>query len=59
MELAKTLKEDAETRDIPLIGFFSHVQADLQRAAEEAGFDRVISRFVFTKNLPQILSGTE
>jgi len=59
MGLARTLKEDPATKDIPLVGFFSHVQTDLQRAAEEAGFDRVIPRSAFTKNLPQILSGTE
>src|ERR1044072_1373899 len=44
MGLAKTLKDNPETREIPLIGFFSHVQTDLQRAAEQAGFDQVMPR---------------
>src|SRR6185369_3112678 len=35
--LARALKADTVTRDIPLIGFFSHVQTDLQKAAEDAG----------------------
>ena len=57
--LARSLKADAATRDIPLIGFFSHVQTDLQRAAEDAGFDRVLPRSVFTRDLADILSGQE
>jgi CheY-like chemotaxis protein len=55
--LARSLKADAATREIPLIGFFSHVQTDLQKAAEDAGFDRVMPRSLFTKNLAMILSG--
>jgi CheY-like chemotaxis protein len=57
VELAKKLKADESTRDLPLIGFFSHVQTELERAANEAGFDRVIPRSVFTRHLPDILSG--
>jgi len=57
LSLARTLKGDDATRDIPLIGFFSHVQTDLQRAAEDAGFDRVMPRSLFTKNLAAILGG--
>src|ERR1051325_2395756 len=49
--LARTLKSDANTRDIPLIGFCSHVQIELQRAAQDAGFDRVMPRSLFTKDL--------
>jgi CheY-like chemotaxis protein len=57
--LARILKADAATRDIPLIGFFSHVQTDLQKAAEDAGFDRVMPRSMFTKNLAAILGGDD
>ena len=55
IELARTLKANEDTRHIPLLGFFSHVQTELQREAEEAGFDRVIPRSAFTKNLAEIL----
>jgi CheY-like chemotaxis protein len=58
MELAKELKADEHLRSIPLLGFFSHVQVELQREAEAAGFDRVLPRSAFTKNLGGILSGT-
>jgi CheY-like chemotaxis protein len=57
LDLARNLKIDAATRDIPLLGFFSHVQTELQRAAEEAGFDQVIPRSLFSKNLATILQG--
>ena len=56
IELAKQLKTDGQLRSIPLLGFFSHVQTELQRQAEEAGFDRVLPRSAFTRDLPKILS---
>ena len=59
LELAKQLKADEELRSIPLLGFFSHVQTELQRRAEEAGFDRVMPRSAFTRNLSEILTGNQ
>ena len=59
MELAKQLKADEQLRSIPLLGFFSHVQTELQRQAEAAGFDHVVPRSAFSKNLGEILSGTK
>ena len=55
--LAKDLKSDERLREVPLFGFFSHVQTELQRNALEAGFDRVLPRSVFSKDLPNILTG--
>jgi len=49
-ELAKELP------GIRLLGFFSHVQTELQRNAIAAGFDQVIPRSVFARDLPQILA---
>ena len=57
IELAKQLKADEELRSIPLLGFFSHVQTELQRQAEQAGFDQVMPRSAFTAHLAQILAG--
>jgi CheY-like chemotaxis protein len=57
IELAKQLKADEQLGSIPLLGFFSHVQTELQHQAEHAGFDRVLPRSAFTKNLAEILSG--
>src|SRR5436190_7377138 len=51
IELAKQLNADAQLRSIPLLGFFSHVQTDLQRQAREAGFDVVMPHYALTRDL--------
>jgi len=56
LELAARLKKDKAFCSIPLLGFFSHVQTELQQAARAAGFDQVVPRSVFAKNLPEILA---
>ena len=55
--LAEVFKADAALRDIPLLGFFSHVQTELRERALAAGFDRVLPRSVFSQTLPAILRG--
>jgi len=50
------LKSDAATKDLPTIGFASHVHADLIAAARRAGADEVLPRSAFAARLPQILS---
>jgi len=57
MGLAQRLKANEKLRTISLIGFFSHVETELQRRAQEAGFDTVVPRSMFTKNLAEILRG--
>lgn len=56
-KLAAEFKADESLRAVPLLGFFSHVQTELQRRAQQAGFDRVLPRSAFSKNLPEILRG--
>ncbi len=56
IELARQLKSGQNSRAIPLLGFFSHVQTELQRQAVEAGYDQVIPRSVFSRDLASILS---
>jgi len=57
IELARLLKADEQLRSIPLVGFFSHVQTDLQERAVQAGFDQVMPRSAFTRYLAEILKG--
>ena len=57
LTLLKSVSTDEATRDVPTVGFLSHVQKDLAVAAREAGCDRVIARSAFTKDLPRILAG--
>jgi DNA-binding NarL/FixJ family response regulator len=55
VELIRQLKSDAELKEIPVVAFFSHVQVELQRAAQEAGCDKILPRSQFTATLPQLL----
>jgi CheY-like chemotaxis protein len=55
--LAARLKADEQLRAIPLVAFFSHVETELQRRAQEAGVDHVLPRSVFTRRLAEILTG--
>jgi CheY-like chemotaxis protein len=55
--LAARLKADEQLCTVPIVGFFSHVQTELQKRATEAGVDRVLPRSVFTKRLPETLLG--
>jgi DNA-binding NarL/FixJ family response regulator len=55
--LAQALKSEAELNSIRLLGFFSHVRADLQKAALAAGYDLVIPRSVSSRDLAEILEG--
>lgn len=59
VELIRQLKADAELKPIPVVAFLSHVQVDLQRAAEEAGCERVLARSKFTATLADILRGAK
>ena len=59
IELARQLKSREELSGVLLLGFFSHVNADLHRAAFEAGYDQVMPRSVFSRDLAQTLGGRE
>jgi len=57
MFLAGKLKADSQLQGIELLGFFSHVQTELMQEAKQAGYDRVMPRSAFSKDLAQILAG--
>lgn len=59
LTLLERLKSDEATKDIPVVGFLSHVQKDLAVAAREFGCDRVMARSAFTRDLPKILAGDD
>lgn len=56
LELARALRSNEQLKIIPLLGFFSHVQVDLKQAALEAGYDQVVPRSVFSRDLAKILA---
>lgn len=57
IELAKELKSSENLKLVPLLGFYSHVNVDLQRQAIEAGYDEVLPRSLFARDLANILAG--
>ena len=57
MALGAELKTNAKLAGISVIGFFAHVEAELQRKAMQAGYDQVMPRSVFFGELANILSG--
>jgi CheY-like chemotaxis protein len=58
VEFSSEVKANAETQSVPLLGFFSHVEVELQKKAIAAGFDRVVPRSVFARDLAAMLAGT-
>lgn len=50
------LKSDPETSKTRIVGFVSHVQADVVAAARGAGIDEVLARSAFVARLPVLLS---
>jgi CheY-like chemotaxis protein len=49
------LKKKGAMTYVPVVGFLSHVQSDLAKAAREAGCDQVLARSAFSERLPQLL----
>ncbi len=54
--LAAALKADPALAKVPLVGFFAHVNTELMQRARAAGFDRVLARSGFVKQLPELLA---
>lgn len=55
VSLVARLKADPLRKDVRVIGFLSHVQTDLIRAADQAGCDLVLPRSVFSQQLDDLL----
>jgi CheY-like chemotaxis protein len=53
--IVATMKDDATLKDIPAVGFVSHVDAGTIEAARRAGIE-VLARSAFTERLPEILA---
>jgi PleD family two-component response regulator len=54
LKLISELKSKPLTKGISLIGYLSHIQADLKQQAQAAGCDMVMARSAFSQNLPLI-----
>ncbi len=49
------IRQKPELKKTPVIGFLSHLQADLKLKAQEAGCNLVMPRSAFSMNLPGLL----
>ena len=54
VQLIQKLKGNGSTKSISLIGYLSHIQAELKQQAQEAGCDMVLARSAFSQNMPLI-----
>jgi len=54
---AREIKSHESLHAIPIVGFYSHVRSDLQQKAVAAGYDYVLPRSVFSRDLVVILKG--
>ena len=55
LETIRKIRSQPDLKTVFLVGFLSHVQTELGRAALEAGCDRVMPRSRFSATLPDIL----
>jgi PleD family two-component response regulator len=55
-EVLRRFSQDPSLKDLPTLGFVSHVHADLVYRARELGIGRVLARSAFVAELPDILS---
>jgi CheY-like chemotaxis protein len=51
----REMRSGLSTRELPVIGFLSHVDKQLARDAESAGVTRVLPRSQFSETLPDLL----
>jgi hypothetical protein len=55
VEAIRSLRAGKAARDLPVIGFLSHVDRELAASAESAGATRVLPRSQFSETLPDLL----
>ena len=56
MDVIRMIKSTEALSGTPVIGYFSHVDTDLRKRAIESGYDAVMPRSKFVKDLGIILS---
>lgn len=55
IEAVRKIRNDPATREMPLIGFLSHVDRELAQKAEVAGVTKVLPRSQFSETLPDLV----
>lgn len=49
--------EDVAATDVPRLGIYAHVDADMKRRAQDAGFDLVVPRSRFMREASALVEG--
>lgn len=55
LDAVRNLRQAKQTRELPVIGFLSHVNQKLAREAELVGVTKVMPRSQFSETLPDLL----
>jgi CheY-like chemotaxis protein len=55
LDAVRKIRENEATRELPVIGFLSHIDRDLAQKAESAGVTRVMPRSQFSETLPDLM----
>jgi CheY-like chemotaxis protein len=55
LEAVHQIRSEAATRDLPIVGFLSHVDRELALRAESSGVTRVMPRSEFSESLPDLM----
>jgi len=56
VDLDVTTDEMALPTDVPRLGFYSHVDVETRRRAEESGFDLVVPRSRMAREMPDLVA---
>jgi len=51
LKLISNLKSNADTKNVSLLGYLSHLQSELKVQAQDAGCDMVLARSAFSQNM--------
>lgn len=55
--LVVSMRERGELEAVPTLGFYSHVDQETRRRAEEAGFSRVVPRSRMAREMAELVTG--
>ena len=55
LDAIREIRENEATRELPVIGFLSHVDRELAQKAESVGVTRVMPRSQFSETLPDLV----
>ncbi|MBA2429655.1 MAG: hypothetical protein ACR2KD_04220 [Thermoleophilaceae bacterium] len=53
--MVASMRTGGELDGVPALGFYSHVEVDVRRRAEEAGFDMVVPRSRMAREMPALV----